>query len=207
MSAPSLDTLEHITPIPISGGSYNQCDEFESSLSDNEAIITLVQGTENSNSEAIMDALSDDDDKEEEGFAPRTWEIPPPPPGIFSSREDTVNACNTWAGKHGYALIISGYQRKSKKSGQIYLHRLDCSRGRPHRGLKYGENYILMKDMGSKKGNCPMKVMIKALDIDNIAGSWEVRYSLAGGEREHNHPLDHLISLPLHRRQFQERHR
>ena len=40
MSAPILDIPGHIAPTPVSWGPYNQCDEFESSLSDDEAIIT-----------------------------------------------------------------------------------------------------------------------------------------------------------------------
>jgi len=67
MLAPILDILGHIAPTPVPWGPYNQCDEFESSLSDDGAIITLAQGTENGNSEAISDALSDDDEEEGEG--------------------------------------------------------------------------------------------------------------------------------------------
>ena len=65
MSTLILDVPGHIGPTPVSGGLYNQFDEFEGSLSDNEAIITLAQSTENGNSEAIADALSDNKEEED----------------------------------------------------------------------------------------------------------------------------------------------
>ena len=67
MPTPIPDTPGQIGLIPVSRGLYNQRDKLESSLSDDEAIITLAQGTENGNSEAIADALSDDDEEEGEG--------------------------------------------------------------------------------------------------------------------------------------------
>ena len=61
--------LGQIPPTPISGGLYNQYDQFESSLSDDEAIITLTQDTENSNSEASATAMHQviESSDEEEG--------------------------------------------------------------------------------------------------------------------------------------------
>jgi hypothetical protein len=119
MLAPILDILGHIAPTPVPWGPYNQCDEFESSLSDDGAIITLAQGTENGNSEAISDALSDDDEEEEDA-APQTWDLPPPPPGIHSSKVDAIKACNEWASKHGYAMCVAS-KRKKNSEGQIYI--------------------------------------------------------------------------------------
>jgi hypothetical protein len=125
MSTPIPDTLGQIPPTPISGG--NQCDEFEGTLSDDEAIITFAQGTENGISKAIADALSDVEEVVEE--VERTYLIDPPPPGIHSSKQAAINACNDWGGKHGYALTIKK-SKKSKKTGQYYLHHLCCSRGK-----------------------------------------------------------------------------
>ena len=58
MSPPIPNTPGQIPHTPIPGGQHNQYDKFETSLSDDEAIIALAQSTKNGNSEAIANGIS-----------------------------------------------------------------------------------------------------------------------------------------------------
>jgi hypothetical protein len=69
----------------------------------------------------------------------------------------------------------------------------------------YSATFI--RKRGSRKINCPMKVVIRAVDTGDIEGPWELWYSEAGGAITHNHPPDNLISMPIYRHQFREKHR
>ena len=92
MSPPTPNTPEQVPHTPVPGGLHN--DEFETSLSDDEAIIALAQSTTNGNSKAIATALSSNDEEEAAGEE-RNYLIEPPPPSIHPSKAAAINVYNS----------------------------------------------------------------------------------------------------------------
>jgi len=104
----------------------------------------------------------------------------------FANFQALIDYGNEWGLAHSIKLLK--YSKPWKNSvGEIYKYYWECNRsGKPR------PNAIRT----SKKLDCPMRVIITAVDINNVAGEWEIR-PCSPARNVHNHPPDHGITPGL----------
>lgn len=186
--------------------------EHSSTISDFSSARQLLKtGSEiesqNAWSEKDIENEENDEKEEWQGFqnqnSPSIIDIPPPLIESFESFESALQAVQTWASDHGYALRTRSSKRRDHEDAHSYRIYLECDRGGKNQPQLKADGKQLRKS-STRRRECPFRCMIGQSKRDKNA-SWTIQHS----ERlnnVHNHGPSCLPTAnSIHRRNARKR--
>ncbi|KAI9661942.1 MAG: hypothetical protein M1821_009182 [Bathelium mastoideum] len=109
--------------------------------------------------------------------------MPPPPPGLFDSREEMIETAKKFTREHGFDLVIG---HSTKKHGEFARCWLICELAGEYRNRHRLQPEDRKRKRESRKTNCPFKLL-------GSKKRHETRWLLSIKDGRHNHDL---ISKP-----------
>lgn len=123
------------------------------------------------------------------------YNLPVPPLIMHPSFNDLQTSLHAFSREHGYELVI-----RRTKGNPVWKRYYFCKRhGVLDNQRQLTEETCIRKRAVSIKTRCNFRLVATAVEEDAASGSW---YLSSGGHGcdVHNHPADHSLQLPGHRR-------
>ena len=116
------------------------------------------------------------------------WHIEPPPEELFSSQEKAVAAIHAWTLQHGFNVVRRSADKLNGDPGAVWRRYYECDQaGKPKHTQHLTEEQRQRPMRGSKKHGCPMRLCIRAVDLDDLDGEWIIHHT-RNGSVLHSHP-------------------